>query len=152
MSIYLIRCGESGPVKIGKADDIPARMRELQAGNPEILVLLREFVGGRQTEAWLHRHFRRLRVRAEWHAFDPEMLVVVPPEEVAGLPKSYDESLRRVLQVICPTELAKSLNVTPSAVTNWEHIPARHLPRVEHLTGIPGHELRPDLYPHVRAA
>jgi hypothetical protein len=152
MSVYLIRCGESGPVKIGKADDVPNRMWKLQAGNHEILVLLRTLDGGRQTESWLHRHFGRLHIRAEWYAFDPEMLVIVPPGETVGRHKSYDAPLKQVFQNVGPTELARSLKVTPSAVTNWERIPARHLPRIEHLTGIPGRELRPDLYPNEAAA
>lgn len=60
----------------------------------------------------------------------------------------YDDALKRVLREAGgPSKLAEKLGVVPSAVTQWNRIPARHLPMVEHITGIPGRELRPDLYP-----
>lgn len=65
----------------------------------------------------------------------------------------YDEPLKRVLSVTGgPTKLADKLGVVPSAVTQWTKVPARHLPKIEHITGIPGRELRPDLYPADEAA
>lgn len=67
---------------------------------------------------------------------------------------AYDAPLKQVLEAVGgPTKLADELGVSTSAVTNWQRVPARHLPRIEHLTGIPGRDLRPDLYPDaVRAA
>lgn len=41
MSVYFIRAGDGGPVKIGLADDVPHRLRELQIGNHVELRLLR---------------------------------------------------------------------------------------------------------------
>lgn len=49
------------------------------------------------------------------------------------------------------TKLAKALNKTPQAISYWQRklgrIPAEHVPEVEKATGIPRHQLRPDLYP-----
>jgi len=46
--------------------------------------------------------------------------------------------------------LARALNIKPQAVQNWcaaGRIPAERVLAVESITGIPRHELRPDLYP-----
>lgn len=42
--------------------------------------------------------------------------------------------------------LAKDLNVTPQAISQWDEVPPLKVPAVERATGIPRHELRPDLY------
>ena len=60
---------------------------------------------------------------------------------------SYDPPLARVLKQIGPSRLAEHLGIVPSAVTQWTRVPARHVPRVAALTGIPGCEIRPDMYP-----
>ena len=46
--------------------------------------------------------------------------------------------------------LAKSLAVSYQAVQRWrnqDHVPAERVLAVERETGVPRHELRPDLYP-----
>ncbi len=45
MSVYFIRAGDNGPVKIGTAEDVAGRLRELQCGNHEDLRLLRVVEG-----------------------------------------------------------------------------------------------------------
>ncbi|MBC8980780.1 helix-turn-helix domain-containing protein [Pseudomonas lurida] len=44
--------------------------------------------------------------------------------------------------------LAKLAGVTPMAVSYWKvrGVPARHVVLIESVTGIPRHDLRPDLY------
>jgi DNA-binding transcriptional regulator YdaS (Cro superfamily) len=60
---------------------------------------------------------------------------------------NYDPALIRVLEKSGgPARLAMYLGVVASAVTQWSRVPARHIPRIEALTGIPGTEIRPDLY------
>jgi DNA-binding transcriptional regulator YdaS (Cro superfamily) len=61
---------------------------------------------------------------------------------------SYDRALKRVLKKAGgPSRVAEHLGIVASAVTQWTRVPARHVPRLEALTGIPGREIRPDLYP-----
>ena len=45
-----------------------------------------------------------------------------------------------------PSELARKLGISSQAVSQWERIPGERTLAVEDITGIPAHELRPDLY------
>lgn len=45
------------------------------------------------------------------------------------------------------SELARRLGVKVQSIQQWHRIPAERVLQVEVLTGIPRHELRPDLYP-----
>lgn len=47
------------------------------------------------------------------------------------------------------TGLSRALNdeITPQAVAQWRQVPAGRVLKVEEVTGIPRHRLRPDLYP-----
>lgn len=42
--------------------------------------------------------------------------------------------------------LARELGVTPAAVIQWERVPSERVGKVSAITGIPLHELRPDLF------
>jgi DNA-binding transcriptional regulator YdaS (Cro superfamily) len=42
--------------------------------------------------------------------------------------------------------LARALGITHPSVCGWECVPAKRVPAVSALTGIPRHEIRPDLY------
>lgn len=54
--VYFI--SDSNYVKIGKADDINKRLRELQTGNPNKLVVINELEGGYELENKLHAIFK----------------------------------------------------------------------------------------------
>ena len=42
--------------------------------------------------------------------------------------------------------LARSLNISSQAVSQWDRIPAERVPDVARVTRLPRHLLRPDLY------
>ena len=44
-------------------------------------------------------------------------------------------------------KLARELEINPSAMAQWDRIPAERVISVENATGIPRQDLRPDLYP-----
>lgn len=47
----------------------------------------------------------------------------------------------------CPRpELADKLGITLQAVTQWKRIPPKRCHEISDLTGIPPHELRPDIF------
>jgi DNA-binding transcriptional regulator YdaS (Cro superfamily) len=48
-----------------------------------------------------------------------------------------------------PVDLARALSVDKGTVTKWHsgRVPAERVLDVERITGIPRHDLRPDLYP-----
>ncbi len=54
------------------------------------------------------------------------------------------------------SKLARALNKKPQVVSYWWNnigrIPAEYVPDVEKATGVPRHELRPDLYRPEKAA
>ena len=42
------------------------------------------------------------------------------------------------------TRIAKACNLRPSAVSQWTHVPARHLRTVSEVTGVPLEQLVPE--------
>ncbi len=65
MKTYFIQAQESGFVKIGRARDPRARMKELQVGNPETLKLLAQVPADIEKE--MHERFQLAWVNGEWH-------------------------------------------------------------------------------------
>lgn len=47
-------------------------------------------------------------------------------------------------------KLARALGLKRQAIYQWDRIPSGHVLKVEELTGVPRHRLRPDLYPEER--
>lgn len=45
------------------------------------------------------------------------------------------------------TKLARMMGLAPCSIYQWGRVPAGRVLDVERLTGIPRHELRPDIYP-----
>lgn len=76
MSVYIIRAGDTGKVKIGfTADSIAARrLAKMQTDNPERLVVIRWLAGGYDTETDLQRRYAHLRVRGDWFRYCDTML------------------------------------------------------------------------------
>ena len=46
-----------------------------------------------------------------------------------------------------PDELARKLDITRQAISQWKQVPPLRVLEVERITGVPRHDLRPDLYP-----
>lgn len=42
--------------------------------------------------------------------------------------------------------LAESLGILPGALSQWKRVPADRAEKVADITGIPAHELRPDVF------
>lgn len=61
----------------------------------------------------------------------------------------------RLFDAVYPAELARRLHIAPQAVFSWRakgRVPAARVLAVEAATGVPRHEIRPDIYPPPDAA
>lgn len=45
-----------------------------------------------------------------------------------------------------PTALAALLRIRPPSIYSWHRIPAQHVKAIHSATGIPRHEMRPDIF------
>lgn len=86
--VYVIRSIATGTVKIGFSKRMAKRVNDLEGAHPGELEVLRTIPGGRQTEKWMHNHFASACIGGEWFRYDPQMLVVEPPDEAPVVYKS----------------------------------------------------------------
>lgn len=153
MPVYFIQAGEIGHVKIGHATNVATRLRELQTANSAELRLLRTIAGGFQEEAWFHEYFSHYRVRGEWFEFHAGMLTVMPSGDLPAVARTTwarPDVIRRVLDAAgSASALARHLNVTPQAVSNWSRVPAEKVRLIEAVIegAVRCYEMRPDVYP-----
>lgn len=87
MPVYVVSPKDSHAVKIGwTGGPVSVRLRQLQAGHQEPLVLLREVSGPISLESAFHRRFSDQRISGEWFKLVPEMLTIkceeLPPPSV----------------------------------------------------------------------
>ncbi len=80
--VYVIQAGETGPVKIGMADNPASRVYELQTGSPvELTILVAERFPdrkrARRIEQRLHSQLSALRIRGEWFRFDEQIQLML---------------------------------------------------------------------------
>lgn len=78
MTIYYIRNGEKGPVKIGfTASSAHKRMKQLQTGQPEKLIMLGTSPGEMIDEQSIHRELKDYCLNGEWFDAKPELMSVI---------------------------------------------------------------------------
>jgi DNA-binding transcriptional regulator YdaS (Cro superfamily) len=153
MAIYMVRAGDSGPVKLGFAVDPAHRIAALQTGMPHKLIVLRTMDGSRSFEAALHRHFDHLRVCGEWFTHSNEMLGDLEfLRDGSSMPRSFandaDPIVWRVVEAAGGTAaLASILGIRAPSIYAWRQIPPLRARAIEAATGIPRCELRPDIWP-----
>lgn len=73
--VYFIS-DDHGHIKIGKADDVYKRLKELQIGNPYKLNVLLSIIVDSSSYAYsleseLHNHFKEYRLESEWFEAAP---------------------------------------------------------------------------------
>lgn len=131
MPVYMIRAGETGPVKIGYSVYPWGRLAELQVAHYETLRIVRLFEGGEPEEASLHIRFADLYLRGEWHSFSRLMmgdvgLVEIKPEAIPELPPAPSLDLgpriasARKRARLSQRDVAALMGVSASAVAQWE--------------------------------
>lgn len=75
--VYFIQEKDKRIIKIGHADDVYSRIKELQTGNSDELELLHWTTGGRALESYLHEKFEGLKKRGEWFYPDNKLLDLI---------------------------------------------------------------------------
>lgn len=73
---YFIRVGDDGPIKIGRASDVRARLAKLQCSSPKRLILMGSAAGGHR-EREFHVRFKELKVSGEWFRPDASLLAAI---------------------------------------------------------------------------
>jgi hypothetical protein len=78
--VYVVQAESGGPVKIGHSTrtGVERRLRELQSGNAQRLVVRALFDGGMWLEQALHQFFCESRLRGEWFGLTPQLLLLCP--------------------------------------------------------------------------
>jgi hypothetical protein len=78
MTIYFIRKGLDGPIKIGyTSSSAKNRMSQLQTGHHENLYLLGTIPGTISEEKFLHKELIYYNINGEWFDPKPELLMVI---------------------------------------------------------------------------
>lgn len=58
------------------------------------------------------------------------------------------EALKKAIEAVgTGNALARRLGISPQALSQWDEVPPLRVLQVERETGVPRHELRPDIYP-----
>lgn len=138
MATYIVRAGTDGPVKIGRADDVEARVADLQTANYERLCILRIIDTPFDAEPIFHERFKHLRVLGEWFKFDPEMMTFLPDE-----PRSVEfdpgAGFGPSLVKIGARKVARDLNTNDRTIRNW--IEGKSTPSFAHIVAMLNHEV-----------
>lgn len=87
-SVYFIRSGRGGPIKIGVSRDPARRLAQLQCGSVTKLTLLGVVPGGFADEAAIHRRLHAYRIHGEHFEAAPEVL-----EFIAALFREHADAL-----------------------------------------------------------
>lgn len=72
--VYFIQGEATGLIKIGKANDPGTRLKGLQTGSPDHLVLLGVIPCTKTRETELHEDFKAFKVHGEWFKPSAELL------------------------------------------------------------------------------
>ena len=143
MYVYFIQAGEDGPIKIGFAKHVGARLSTLQTDNHCELRILGVCNGDRDCEARTHQQFRMDHIRGEWFRPTKALLNHIstlsqhPHHDLK--PKSYsfgDSGLARYLDSRCISikEFAKSIKVSRETVRLY--LKRDRFPRLEIMARI----------------
>ena len=76
-NVYFVQSVATHAIKIGKANDVGARKRDLQTGTDRELILLGSIPADASTEGELHGMFEHLQIRGEWFSPGPELLAFI---------------------------------------------------------------------------
>jgi DNA-binding transcriptional regulator YdaS (Cro superfamily) len=70
-----------------------------------------------------------------------------PDQSSAPVPEAALTPAQRAVKAIGGVvAVAKLVGISPQAVSQWDRVPAPHAAKVAAASGVPAHELRPDIF------
>jgi hypothetical protein len=156
--VYAVEC--AGRVKLGFSEDPGKRFNKIASDAPFPCDLLGYWPASRADELALHAKFKKIRVHGEWFAVTEDLLSTISAK-VIPMDKSQvrfrigdDDTILAVwrkTQKQNAKVISKAMGINQSTWSRWERgtlrVPAERVPKLSMLTGIPRHELRPDIFP-----
>lgn len=97
VTIYVIRSGSEGPVKIGKTRDLPKRLDSLQTASPKKLEVLALIEAPPELETQLHAYLDEYRMEGEWfkpHSDVMEAVSLLSEANLDGLLTKFEQRLQ----------------------------------------------------------
>jgi transcriptional regulator with XRE-family HTH domain len=129
--IYFIQRASGGPIKIGYAKNVAKRLKVLQTGVSEELVVLGICQGERSYESALHQVYREYRISGEWFEPAPKLVAFIKEHAVLSAsgafsvarPQLLDPSREIRLAIrhagISIKELVDKIGAPLRTVENW---------------------------------
>ncbi len=174
--VYFMRpVGMVSPIKIGFSIHLRERYNQLSVWSPYPLEIIATIPGDLTLETAFHERFAKSHYHHEWFHGHVDLIKGIADLQ-RGVPytEAFDLSVRegsirrgipykpsstrrsrrnaRLDQLLGvtggATGLANALGgITSQAIAQWKKVPANRVLRVEAISGISRHELRPDIYP-----
>jgi DNA-binding transcriptional regulator YdaS (Cro superfamily) len=149
--VYAIESGDA--VEIGFAKDPVRRSHNIGIGSSAPYCLVGFVAAAPEQEKELHGLLARWRIRGEWfrkegavlHFIDMLPNKDVDRDRVQATPREAVD--RAIKGASSSAALAAKLGVTRQALSQWRRVPSMRARAVSEITGVPLHELRPDLWP-----
>ena len=158
--VYFLGIVPRGPIKIGLSQNPARRSAELLLPFESKILVTK--AGDFAIEQALHAKFLAHHIRGEWFQRERVIMALIArirageswPADIEAAATA--SRLRRVPQGALQSAivaagggatLARKLGVKRSAVYQWPKCPVQRVLDVERLSGVPRHELRPDIYP-----
>lgn len=112
MSVYFVEAGDTGIIKIGKADNLDQRLKQMQPYCPHPLKVLAVAPGGLGAEGRIHERFGKHRLHGEWFRLTDQLRILIAHVAKAGeLPRYFQGNdfgyLLREKQRSCKHEVSE---------------------------------------------
>ena len=92
--IYFIKNIVTGNIKIGFSENPRKRLRDLQTGSAEKLVLIKTIEGNQELEQQLHENFSHCRLDGEWFSPADEILEFIKGKDRKALEGKFFHSFK----------------------------------------------------------
>lgn len=145
--IYFIECG--GRIKIGYSAQPGKRLVKIATDSPFPCTMLGVVEGDVSDEKALHQKFAQYRVSREWFDGSDEIREWISANNIYVLSESTVQPIDFMGFKVprgAKTEIAATLGVTNSTISQWHKVPAEYCSTVSKITGVPAIDLRPDIY------